>query len=246
MSVLTDLRNRGVRDVFFLVCDGLKGLPEVVGNVWPHTIVQTCIIHLIRNTFRLSSKRDWDALKRAVKPIYTAVNAAATRAAFDQLTETWGTRYPAIIRLWDNAWHEFIPFLDYDLEIRPLPPRCQGSRAFPHRAGRVKVPVSGHPIPRPDRRRQGPMGNALEARPQHPRHHLRRPVPGRRELKIRRKYRWRNRPLRPAASRRERQSARRHRPAARSGAPRSAVHKGLGLAGYLYGGGTNRSPDALR
>ena len=57
MSVLTDLRNRGVKDVFFVVCDGLKGLPEVVGNVWPQTIVQTCIIHLIRNTFRLASQQ---------------------------------------------------------------------------------------------------------------------------------------------------------------------------------------------
>jgi transposase-like protein len=118
MSVLTDLRNRGVRDVFFLVCDGLKGLPEVVGNVWPQAIVQTCIIHLIRNTFRLASRRDWDAMKRAVKPIYTAVNAAAARAAFEELAETWEQRYPAIIKLWDNAWAEFIPFLDYDLEIR--------------------------------------------------------------------------------------------------------------------------------
>src|SRR4051794_30149508 len=118
MSVLTDLRNRGVRDVFFVVCDGLKGLPEVVANVWPQTIVQTCIIHLIRNTFRLASKRDWDALRRQVKPIYTAVNAAAARAAFEQLAETWGPRYPAIVRLWDNAWEAFIPFLDYDLEIR--------------------------------------------------------------------------------------------------------------------------------
>ena len=118
MSVLTDLRNRGVRDVFFLVCDGLKGLPEVVSNVWPATIVQTCIIHLIRNTFRLASKKDWDALKRAVKPIYTAVNATAARTAFDELAETWGQRYPAIVRLWDNTWNEFIPFLDYDVEIR--------------------------------------------------------------------------------------------------------------------------------
>ena len=118
MSVLTDLRNRGITDVFFLVCDGLKGLPEVVSNVWPAAIVQTCIIHLIRNTFRLASRRDWDALKRAVKPIYTAVNAAAARTAFDDLAEEWGRRYPAIIRLWDNAWEEFIPFLDYDLEIR--------------------------------------------------------------------------------------------------------------------------------
>ena len=120
MSVLTDLRNRGIKDVFFLVCDGLKGLPEVVGNVWPLTTVQTCIIHLIRNTFRLASKRDWDALRRDVKPIYTAVNATAARAALDELTERWGQRYPAIIRLWENAWAEFIPFLDYDIEIRQV------------------------------------------------------------------------------------------------------------------------------
>ena len=163
MSVLTDIRNRGVRDVFFLVCDGLKGLPEVVGNVWPLTTVQTCIIHLIRNTFRLASKRDWDALKRDVKPIYTAVNAAAARAALDQLTKTWGNQYGAIIRLWENAWEQFIPFLDYDLEIRtvictherdriperPLPARRQGPRAFPHRAGGAKVPLPGHPVPDP-------------------------------------------------------------------------------------------------
>ena len=120
MSVLTDLRNRGVKDVFFVVCDGLKGLPEVVGNVWPQAIVQTCIVHLIRNTFHLASKRDWDALRRDVKPIYTAVNAEAARAALDGLAETWGQRYGAIIRLWENAWQEFIPFLDYDVEIRKV------------------------------------------------------------------------------------------------------------------------------
>ena len=120
MSVLTDLRNRGVKDVFFLVCDGLKGLPEVVSNVWPRTVVQTCIIHLIRTTFRLTSRRYWDELKRDIKPIYTAVNATVARAAFDDLAEKWGGRYPAVIRLWDNAWAEFIPFLDYDVEIRKV------------------------------------------------------------------------------------------------------------------------------
>jgi len=118
MAVLTDLRNRGVKDTFFLVCDGLKGLPEVVSNVWPQAIVQTCIIHLIRNTFRLTSRKYWDELKRDVKPIYTAVNASAARAAFDELAEKWGPRYPAVVRLWDTAWAEFIPFLDYDVEIR--------------------------------------------------------------------------------------------------------------------------------
>jgi putative transposase len=120
LSVLTDLKNRGVADVFFLVCDGLKGLPDVVSNVWPLTTVQTCIIHLIRNTFRLASRRDWDRLKRDVKLIYTAPNEAAARAGLDELTEAWGARYPAIIRLWENAWTEFIPFLDYDLEIRTV------------------------------------------------------------------------------------------------------------------------------
>jgi len=120
MSVLTDIKNRGVRDTFFLICDGLKGLPDVVGNVWARTTVQTCIIHLIRNTFRLASKKDWDALKRDVKPIYTAPNANAARAALEDLDEKWGKKYGAIIRLWESAWEEFIPFLDYDLEIRTV------------------------------------------------------------------------------------------------------------------------------
>ena len=120
MSVLTDLKNRGVRDTFFLVCDGLKGLPDVVSNVWPAAIVQTCIIHLIRNTFRLTSRKYWDEIKRDLKPIYTAVNATAARDAFDDLAEKWGARYPAVVRLWDNAWAEFIPFLDYDVEIRTV------------------------------------------------------------------------------------------------------------------------------
>ena len=80
MAVLTDLRNRGVKDTFFVVCDGLKGLPEVVSNVWPRAIVQTCIIHLIRNTFRLTSRKYWDEIKRDVKPIFTAVSADDARA----------------------------------------------------------------------------------------------------------------------------------------------------------------------
>ena len=120
MSVLTDLKNRGVRDVFFLVCDGLKGLPEAVGSTWPLAIVQTCIIHLIRNTFRLTSRTDVDAIKRDIRPIYTAANADAASAALDELEEKWGDKYAAMIRLWRNAWNEFIPFLDYDTEIRKV------------------------------------------------------------------------------------------------------------------------------
>jgi len=120
MAVLTDLKNRGVADVFFVVCDGLKGLPNSVNAVWPMATVQTCIIHLIRGTFRFASRKYWDELSKDLRPIYTAVNAEAAAAGLDELDQKWGQRYPAMIRLWRNAWSEFIPFLDYDVEIRKV------------------------------------------------------------------------------------------------------------------------------
>jgi putative transposase len=106
--------------VFFLVCDGLKGLPGAVGSTWPLAIVQTCIIHLIRNTFRLTSRTDADAIKRDIRPVCTASNAGAASAALDEPEENWGDKYGAMIRLRRNAWNEFIPFLDYDTEIRKV------------------------------------------------------------------------------------------------------------------------------
>jgi transposase-like protein len=91
----------------------LKDAPVVVANVWPRATVQTCIIHLIRGSFRLSSRKSWDELKCDIRPIYAAANANAVRAAIDDMAEKWGARYPAIVRLWDNAWKESIPFLAY-------------------------------------------------------------------------------------------------------------------------------------
>lgn len=120
LSVLMDMKNRGINDVFFLVCDGLKGLPDSVTAVWPQTVVQTCIIHLIRNTFRLVPRQKWDAIKKDIKPIYTAPNQDAALAALDSLDEKWGKQYRAMIRLWRNAWEEFTPFLAYDTEIRKV------------------------------------------------------------------------------------------------------------------------------
>lgn len=117
-AVLTDLRNRGIVDTFFLVCDGLKGLPDVVGEVWPATIVQACTVHLIRNSFRYLPRQHWDALKHDLRPIYTAPTATAAATALDTLADKWGGRYPALIRMWRSCWNEFIPFLDYDVEIR--------------------------------------------------------------------------------------------------------------------------------
>lgn len=120
LSVLTDIKNRGVTDVFFIVCDGLKGLPDSVGAVFPQAIVQTCIIHLIRNTFRYASRKYWDQISKDVKPVYTAPTPADAVRARDEFLDKWGRAYPAIRTLWMNAWEEFIPFLDYDVEIRKV------------------------------------------------------------------------------------------------------------------------------
>jgi putative transposase len=113
LSVLTELKNRGVADIFFLVCDGLKGLPQSVGAAFPDTVVQTYVIHLIQGTFRYAGRQHRDAIAKAIKPIYTAVNAEAAAEALDAFEAEWGNRYPAAIRLWRNAWSQFIPFLDY-------------------------------------------------------------------------------------------------------------------------------------
>jgi transposase-like protein len=120
ISILTELKNRGVADIFYLVCDGLKGMPESVNLVFKDTIVQTCVVHLIRNSFKYSSRKYWPEIARDLKPVYTAVNAEAAAAAFEEFDEKWSTRYPAISNLWRNAWENFIPFLDLDIEVRHL------------------------------------------------------------------------------------------------------------------------------
>lgn len=120
LAVLTELRNRGVTDTMYVVCDGLKGLPDVVTTVWPDAIVQTCVIHLLRNSFRLSSRKYWDQIARQLRLVYTAPTPAAARAEFDTFAHEWGQQYPALIRLWNNAWEEFTPFLAHDVEIRKI------------------------------------------------------------------------------------------------------------------------------
>lgn len=118
LQVLTEIKNRGVDDACIVVCDGLKGLPESVEPTWPLAVVQTCVLHLIRNTFRLASRADWDKMSKDLRPVYTAVNEADAAARLADFHDVWGTRYPAIRTLWANAWTEFVPFLDYSPEIR--------------------------------------------------------------------------------------------------------------------------------
>jgi putative transposase len=118
LAVLTEIKNRGTTDVCIVVCDGLKGLPEAINTVWSRAVVQTCVIHLLRNTFRYASRRYWDQIAKDIRPVYTAATEAAAKERFTEFTEKWGTQYPAITQLWENAWTEFVPFLDYDVEIR--------------------------------------------------------------------------------------------------------------------------------
>jgi putative transposase len=75
--------------------------------------VQTCVLHLIRNTFRLASRRDWDAMARDLRPVYTAPTEQAAKERLNEFHDRWGESYPAIRGVWDNAWAEFVPFLDY-------------------------------------------------------------------------------------------------------------------------------------
>lgn len=120
LRVLSEIKNRGTQDVCIVVCDGLKGLPDAIANVWPAAITQTCVIHLLRNSFRYASKKDWAAIAKDLKLVYTAASESAALDAFVAFTETWGQRYPAIIKLWENAWAEFVPFLAFDKEIRSV------------------------------------------------------------------------------------------------------------------------------
>jgi putative transposase len=120
LRVLSETKNRGVRDVCLLVCDGLKGLPDAVSAVWEKTIVQTRIVHLLRNSFKYASKRDWGPVAKDLKPVYTAASEAEALDRFAEFSGKWEKRYPAIIRLWENAWAEFVPFLAFDREIRTV------------------------------------------------------------------------------------------------------------------------------
>lgn len=118
LSVLTELRNRGVEDVCIVVCDGLKGLADSITTTWSLAQVQTCLLHLIRNSFRYAARQHWEKMAKDLRPVYTALTEAAAAARFDEFADAWGARYPAVVKLWRQAWEEFIPFLDYDPEIR--------------------------------------------------------------------------------------------------------------------------------
>lgn len=139
-------------EVCIAVCDGLKGLPDAITTVWELAQVQTCVIHLILNTFRYAARQDWDKRARDLKPIYTAVNAEQAEVRMDEFADKWVGKYPAAVKLWRSAWvrvHLLPGLRRGDLQDhlhderereseRPLPARRAGAGPLPERRRALK------------------------------------------------------------------------------------------------------------
>ena len=120
-GVCAELRNRGVRDVLIVCCDGLTGFPEAIEATWPATTVQTCTVHLIRAAMRFVSYQDRKRVAAALRPIYTAPTVEAAECELLAFAESeLGRRYPAAVATWENAWERFIPFLAFPPEVRKI------------------------------------------------------------------------------------------------------------------------------
>jgi len=118
-GVCAQLANRGVRDVLIACCDGLPGLPEAIEATWPHTVVQTCVVHLIRAANRYVAYHDRKALSAGLRRIYTAADADAAETALLELADSpLGRQYPAAVAVWQRAWERFIPFLAFPPAVR--------------------------------------------------------------------------------------------------------------------------------
>jgi len=120
MTMLTELRNRGLADALIVCCDGLKGLPDAIRVTWPQATVQTCVVHMVRNSLRYASKKHWSAITKQMREIYTAPTVAAAETRFADFASTWRASYPAMIRSWETAWAEFVPFLEFPTELRHI------------------------------------------------------------------------------------------------------------------------------
>ena len=119
LKVFNDLKTRGVDDVLIAVTDGLKGVPEALAAVFPRTTLQTCVVHLIRNSLEFAGWKDRKPLAQALRPIYTAINAEAAQAELDAFEAgDWGQRYPTVVATWRRAWDRVIPFFAFAPEVR--------------------------------------------------------------------------------------------------------------------------------
>jgi putative transposase len=120
LSILNELKSRGVKDIFIACVDGLKGFPQAIESVFPHAQVQLCIVHLVRASLRYVSWKDRKQVAADLKPIYRAATAEQARAELDGFSERWGAKYQAIGKLWRDQWERVIPFFAFPPEIRKV------------------------------------------------------------------------------------------------------------------------------
>jgi putative transposase len=120
LRVLTDLKNRGVQDIFFVCCDGLSGFPQAIEAAFPKAIVQTCIVHMIRASLRYVTHTDKKKVVGSLRDIYTSDTEQAAHAALDAFDKRWQLKYPSVSKLWHSRWNEVVPFLAYPKEIRTI------------------------------------------------------------------------------------------------------------------------------
>jgi putative transposase len=120
LKVMNELKTRGVQDILIACCDGLKGFPEAIEHVFPEVTVQTCIVHMIRNSLRFVSFKDRKAVAKDLKPIYTAANRESAEAALTAFESKWGRRYEMISSSWRANWERVVPFLDFPPDVRKV------------------------------------------------------------------------------------------------------------------------------
>ncbi len=120
LQVLTELKNRGLEDIFILCADGLKGLPEAVETTFPKAIFQTCIVHMVRHSLNYVPYKEKKAVAADLKKIYESSTVESAEQALDEFEETWGERYPIIVKSWRNNWEKVTPFMQFPAEIRKV------------------------------------------------------------------------------------------------------------------------------
>ena len=120
LQVVTELKNRGVQDIFIACVDGLKGFPEAIETVYPKTAVQLCIVHMVRYSLNYVSWKLRAEVAAGLKTIYTATTQEEAEQRLDEFEEEWGVDYPSIVKSWRSNWQRIIPFFDYPPEIRKV------------------------------------------------------------------------------------------------------------------------------
>jgi putative transposase len=143
MQVLSELKQRGVRDVLICCVDGLKGFPEAIEAIFPQTVVQTCIVHLIRHSLKYVPRRQYDQVVKDLRPIYTAIDADAAQAALEAFDHKWGKQLPVITQAWRDAWEHVIPFLAFPDEVRRVIYTTNAIEAL-NRQLRKAIKTKGH------------------------------------------------------------------------------------------------------